>query len=161
MIEQKKPLLQSHDLPTPELEEPQPQEPRAAILTSDMDSSGKINVSDRDLVLRYGSEEEFAELAKAIRKRIQKQSKLTAVQCSKCGWRGQIRGELKPKTSCLYCNSRNEKSGGKLKEMSAGEIEQWRADQKLSREQYEPIRQQRKAAAQMAAQIARDKAAQR
>jgi len=83
------------------------------------------------LILGYGSDKELIHLAEKIKERRDKLPKKTFWICKnpKCGWRVEFNGpDSHEGSTCLLCNSQNFKSGGRLREMSKGEVEQFEAD---------------------------------
>ena len=159
MVEKLKKLLQTADLPVQEAEPPEAPPPLRPILSHNM-RDGKIQLTDQAYVLRNFdllTADEVAELRRTIEKRRAKQAKWTFARCNACGYVARIRGELKPNTACLYCNKANVRNGGKLKEMSQGEIEKWQQDVRKERERLAPLREQAREAAKVAQQVARAK----
>jgi len=88
------------------------------------------------LILGYGSDKELIHLAEKIKERRDKLPKKTFWVCKnpKCGFRAEFNGpDSHEGSTCLMCNSQGFKDGGRLREMSAGEVKQLEADRASDR----------------------------
>ena len=111
----------------------EPTRTRAGPFLTQEDIGRGLSARDKSMriILGYGTDKELIGLAEKIKERRDKLPKKTFWICKnpKCGWRVEFNGpDSHEGSTCLLCNSQNFKSGGRLREMSKGEVEQFEAD---------------------------------
>jgi len=114
--------------------EPKPQKP-GEVLTQ-LDIGRKYSQRDKDIktVLGWASDKELHGLAEKIRAARAALPKFWYGVCKKCGWRVDFNGpDSHEESTCLMCNSQNFKNGGRLREMTAAEVEKFEKDRASDR----------------------------
>lgn len=100
---------------------------------------GRLNLSDKDYVLRYGKPEDFADARKKILERRSKIPAYSLWRCPGCGWKTHFDGEAPERNKenpipCIRCNIRRySESKGWLVEMTKKEAEQFVKDGEIAR----------------------------
>jgi hypothetical protein len=78
---------------------------------------GRLNLTAKDFVMRFGLEEDFLEVKKKIETRRSQVPAFSYWKCNNkgCGWEAKFSGEKEGKAmACLRCNQMQYRSGGTL-----------------------------------------------
>jgi hypothetical protein len=126
-----KKLLQTHGREK-ERETLEPTPKKSRILTTNMVKDAKLDMSDKEFVLRYGTDEDCAAVRKDIEKRLAKTPKHTYWICKNphCGHRERSGPNMTEPMCCFRCNKfARVNSPGWMRPMSKREIKAFEKDQ--------------------------------
>jgi len=108
-----------------------PQKPGEVLTQMDIGRVYSQRDKDTKTVLGWASDKQLHKLAEEIRTERAKLPKFWYAICTNknCGFRFGFNGPDSHEGSpCLICNSQRFKDGGRYREMSKAEVEQWEAD---------------------------------
>jgi len=115
-----------------EREKAEPTPKRSQFLSTNQVKDGKLNLTDKEYVLRYATDEDCAAVRAAIEKRLAKTPKHTYWICKnpKCGHREELGPDTKEPVVCFRCNKFGYKDHeGWMRPMSAKEAKQFEKDE--------------------------------
>jgi hypothetical protein len=88
---------------------------------------GKLKLTAREYVNRFGTDEDFERVQEVIMERRKQEPAFSYWKCENphCLWKAKMNGDKKESFPCLKCNAQRFKDGSWMKQMSKAEAEQF------------------------------------